>query len=47
MLRLKIFQNFNHRDPFDRLFVVQCELEPMHFVSADPVFDQYGIKRIW
>jgi PIN domain nuclease of toxin-antitoxin system len=38
---------FHHRDPFDRLLAVQSKIENMTFVSADPVFDAYGVKRVW
>jgi PIN domain nuclease of toxin-antitoxin system len=38
---------FHHRDPFDRLIVVQAKIEKMPLVSADPVFDAYEIERIW
>lgn len=38
---------FHHRDPFDRLIAVQAKVEQMTLVSADPVFDAYGIKRVW
>jgi PIN domain nuclease of toxin-antitoxin system len=38
---------FHHRDPFDRLIVVQAKLEEMPLVSADPTFDLYSVKRIW
>ena len=38
---------FHHRDPFDRLLVVQSKIESMTFVSADPAFDAYGVKRVW
>ena len=37
----------HHRDPFDRLLVAQCLVESMPIVSADSVFDDYGITRIW
>jgi PIN domain nuclease of toxin-antitoxin system len=37
----------HHRDPFDRLLVAQCQIEQIPLVSADPVFDQYGITRLW
>lgn len=37
----------HHRDPFDRMLVAQSQLENIHLVSADPVFDQYGINRLW
>lgn len=38
---------FHHRDPFDRLLAVQSKIEEMPFVSADPVFDAYNVKRLW
>ncbi len=38
---------FHHRDPFDRLLVVQARIEKMVFISADPIFDAYGVERIW
>ena len=38
---------FHHRDPFDRLLVVQAKRAHMPVVSADEVFEEYGIKRVW
>lgn len=38
---------FHHKDPFDRLLAAQTLVEGLLLVSADPVFDQYGIRRIW
>lgn len=38
---------FHHRDPFDRLMVAQCLVDGIPLVSADAVFDKYGITRIW
>jgi PIN domain nuclease of toxin-antitoxin system len=37
----------HHRDPFDRLLVAQAAVEGLSLVSADGVFDQYGISRLW
>ena len=37
----------HHRDPFDRLLVVQSQAEDLAVVSKDEVFDLYGIPRIW
>lgn len=37
----------HHRDPFDRLLVAQAQVENVAIVSADPVFDRYGVKRVW
>jgi len=38
---------FHHRDPFDRLLAAQCLVEAIPMVSADSVFDQYGVSRTW
>jgi len=38
---------FHHRDPFDRLLVAQSMTEKMALISADTVFDTYGVHRIW
>jgi PIN domain nuclease of toxin-antitoxin system len=37
----------HHGDPFDRLLAVQALAEGVSLVSADPVFDLYGVPRIW
>ena len=36
-----------HRDPFDRMLVAQAQEEELAIVSRDPVFEAYGIERIW
>ena len=38
---------FHHRDPFDRLIIVQARIENMPLVSIDPAFDAYQIERVW
>lgn len=38
---------FHHRDPFDRMLVAQAIVEQVPLVSADAVFDQYGVQRLW
>jgi PIN domain nuclease of toxin-antitoxin system len=38
---------FHHRDPFDRLLVAQALAEKIPLISADPVFDAYGLTRLW
>lgn len=38
---------FRHRDPFDRLLIAQAIEEKMTLVSADEIFDDYGINRLW
>ena len=37
----------HHRDPFDRLLIAQAIVEDMPILSADPVFDQYPVRRLW
>lgn len=37
----------HHRDPFDRLLIAQSLTETIHIVSADRVFDSYGVARLW
>ncbi|MBU4271113.1 MAG: type II toxin-antitoxin system VapC family toxin [Planctomycetes bacterium] len=37
----------HHRDPFDRLLIVQAMAEGLSIVGADAVFDQYGVARLW
>jgi PIN domain nuclease of toxin-antitoxin system len=38
---------FHHRDPFDRLLLAQALEEELAVVTADPVFAEYGVKRVW
>lgn len=38
---------FHHRDPFDRLLIVQSLVEQMTIISADLLLDPYGVKRLW
>ena len=38
---------FHHRDPFDRLLAAQCVVEGLDLVSADGVFEEYGVRRVW
>jgi PIN domain nuclease of toxin-antitoxin system len=38
---------FHHRDPFDRLLAAQALVEGAQVVSADAIFDQYGVGRVW
>jgi PIN domain nuclease of toxin-antitoxin system len=37
----------HHRDPFDRLLVSQAVTEGLPVVSADGIFDEYGVERLW
>lgn len=36
----------HHRDPFDRMLAAQAQVEGLPIVSADDIFDAYGIRRI-
>jgi len=38
---------FHHRDPFDRLIAAQAKVEQMTLISADEVFDEYEVNRLW
>lgn len=38
---------FHHRDPFDRLIIVQSLTEEFPVIGSDDVFDQYGVQRSW
>jgi PIN domain nuclease of toxin-antitoxin system len=38
---------FHHRDPFDRLLAAQTIEEKLTLVSADDIFDGYGVTRLW
>lgn len=38
---------FHHKDPFDRLLIVQAMTENLRVVSADKEFDAYPVSRIW
>jgi len=37
----------HHRDPFDRLLVVQARRSNLPIVSADRCFEAYGVERVW
>jgi PIN domain nuclease of toxin-antitoxin system len=37
----------HHKDPFDRLMIAQALLDGIVIVSADAVFDSYGVTRVW
>ncbi len=37
----------HHRDPSDRLLITQALAENLSLVTADRIFDQYGIRRLW
>lgn len=37
----------HHRDPFDRMMAAQALFEQLPIVSADTMFDAYGVTRLW
>lgn len=36
-----------HKDPFDRLLIVQANMEEAVLITHDPVFAQYPVKLLW
>lgn len=38
---------FHHRDPFDRMLIVQARHEGWDIVSKDPEFKAYPVRVIW
>ena len=38
---------FHHRDPFDRLLIAQAISEKLTVVSADSMFSNYDVTRLW
>lgn len=37
----------HHKDPFDRLIAATALVEGLTLVSADAMFDAYGLIRLW
>ena len=37
----------HHRDPFDRLLIVQAQAEALELVAVDPVFADYEVPLRW
>jgi PIN domain nuclease of toxin-antitoxin system len=36
-----------HRDPFDRMLIVQTQAEGVPIASNETIFDDYGVTRLW
>ena len=36
-----------HSDPFDRMLIAQALSGNLALVSIDPLFDRYGVRRLW
>ncbi len=45
----RMIQNlpFHHKDPFDRMLIVQALERDFTVIGSDKVFDLYGVKRLW
>lgn len=39
--------DLHHRDPFDRMIIVQAMEEELIVLGADEAFDLYDVKRVW
>ena len=39
--------NIAHKDPFDRLLIVQSQADGMVLVSNEALFDSFAVKRLW
>jgi len=37
----------HHNDPFDRMLAAQAQATGWPIISADRVFDFYGVRRVW
>jgi PIN domain nuclease of toxin-antitoxin system len=38
---------FHHKDPFDRIILIQSQLENLKLASADTVFSNYEVNLFW
>ena len=36
-----------HKDPFDRMLISQAQAESVPVVTNEPIFEAYGVRRIW
>ena len=37
----------HHNDPFDRMLAAQAQVTGWPIISADAIFEAYGVQRIW
>lgn len=37
----------SHRDPFDRMLIAQAIAHDLAFISNEPLFDRYAVRRLW
>ena len=40
-------RHHHHKDPFDRMLAAQALVNGWPILSADRVFETYGVRRIW
>ncbi len=36
-----------HGDPFDRIQAIQAQRRDWQVISSDPIFEDYGLNRVW
>ncbi|MHB8755292.1 MAG: type II toxin-antitoxin system VapC family toxin [Candidatus Acidiferrales bacterium] len=36
-----------HKDPFDRMLIVQAQAENIPIISNEAAFESYGVRRLW
>jgi PIN domain nuclease of toxin-antitoxin system len=37
----------DHRDPFDKMLIAQAQIEGLTLVTNEPLFEQFGVRRLW
>ena len=37
----------HHSDPFDRMLIAQAMARNIPLISNEPLFDRYGVRRLW
>ncbi len=45
--RVAALPTLAHKDPFDRLLIVQAQVEGLPVISADAALDGYDLRRHW
>ncbi len=38
---------WHHRDPFDRMIIVQAQLDGLTLVTCDSIFTKYSVPLLW
>lgn len=47
LMYAKKIDGSEHKDPFDRMIVIQSKLKNIPLLSNEEIFEQYGIVRVW